>query len=114
MIIVYNAESGVANTLLNIAHKSISPNTYACQLCKLTHGVLNIKTEWNEFIKAHHQDWRVMHKDEFEKEFSLKITYPAILDDAMNLILKDTEINDVKTTSEMIELIKVKLINSKG
>jgi hypothetical protein len=36
LVFVYNADSGVFNTLSDIAHKIFSPETYACNLCALT------------------------------------------------------------------------------
>ncbi|NJM95354.1 MAG: GTPase, partial [Acaryochloridaceae cyanobacterium CSU_5_19] len=37
LIFVYNANSGGINTALDIAHKLLSPSTYRCNLCRLTH-----------------------------------------------------------------------------
>jgi hypothetical protein len=38
LLFVYNADSGVFNLVTDIAHKIFSPQTYACQLCCITHG----------------------------------------------------------------------------
>jgi hypothetical protein len=46
LIFVYNADSGGLNTLFDIAHKVVSPETYSCSLCMLTHGVLSERTAW--------------------------------------------------------------------
>ena len=35
---IYNAKSGLANSIFDLAHKLISPDTYECNLCKITHG----------------------------------------------------------------------------
>ena len=37
LIFVYNAGSGKLNALFDMAHKIVSPTTYECSLCALTH-----------------------------------------------------------------------------
>jgi hypothetical protein len=39
LLFVYNADSGLAAALFDSAHKLLSPQTYACNLCALTHGL---------------------------------------------------------------------------
>ncbi len=39
LLFVYNADSGLVAGLFDSAHKLLSPSTYQCQLCTLTHGV---------------------------------------------------------------------------
>ena len=50
LLFVYNADSGLFNTLTDIAHKMLSPKTYTCNLCAITHGLFSEKEEWKEFI----------------------------------------------------------------
>ncbi len=38
LIFVYNADSGKLNVLFDVGHKIVSPGTYKCDLCTLTHG----------------------------------------------------------------------------
>jgi hypothetical protein len=51
LIFVYNAESGKLNTLFDIAHKIIKPETYQCSLCAITHDAIKEKKAWTEFKK---------------------------------------------------------------
>lgn len=44
-LFVYNADSGLFNTATDIAHKILLPETYACNLCALTHGHFKIHEE---------------------------------------------------------------------
>ena len=52
LIFVYNADSGLFNTLTDIAHKVLSPDTYACNLCSITHGYLKERRKWRNFIRT--------------------------------------------------------------
>jgi len=38
IVFIYNAHSDIWNKYIDFAHKIISPSTYACDLCSLTHG----------------------------------------------------------------------------
>jgi hypothetical protein len=52
LLFVYNANSGKLNAAFDMAHKAISPSTYKCSLCALTHNPLKEKKEWVDFQKA--------------------------------------------------------------
>ena len=38
LLFVYNADTGLFNTVADAAHKILSPSTYSCNLCKVTYG----------------------------------------------------------------------------
>ena len=65
LLFVYNADSGLFNLLADIGHKIFSPDTYACELCMLTHGYFSENKAWRHFIDALDCDCRFMHRDEF-------------------------------------------------
>jgi hypothetical protein len=79
LLFVYNADAGRVNALLDLVHKTISPGTYACSLCALTHGV-RMRPEWKAFIKALPVEARFLHRDEFWAGFSALRPYalPAV------------------------------------
>ncbi|MCI5227455.1 MAG: GTPase [Candidatus Electrothrix sp. AX2] len=81
IIFVYNAESGPINTLLDIGHKFLRPDTYSCALCSLTHGVLREKEAWQQYRAATEHELEFLHKDEFEEKYGKRAgqTYPVIL-----------------------------------
>jgi len=45
LIFVYNAESGTMNSAIDFAHKMLSPETYECNLCRITYGNFAMKKE---------------------------------------------------------------------
>ena len=108
LIFVYNANSGKLNTLFDIAHKLISPETYECALCSLTHGALSEKKAWKEFRERTRLDMDFLHKDEFEKLFEQSFDYPVILkqSDTLDLFLNADEISQVKSVGGLIALIE--------
>lgn len=108
LIFVYNANSGKLNTLFDIAHKLISPETYECALCTLTHGALSEKKAWKEFRERTRLDMEFLHKDEFEKLYEQSFDYPVILkqSDTLDLFLNADEISQVKSVGGLIALIE--------
>ncbi len=79
LIFVYNAKSDIINSVFDYAHKLISPNTYSCQLCKLTHSNFGEKVEWKDFKEQSDIDMKFLHIDEFEEQFKEKFSYPVLL-----------------------------------
>ena len=83
LLFVYNANSGKLNSLFGIAHKIISPNTYTCELCSLTHGVFSETIEWKNFRETSSLAMEFFHVNEFLRMYSdemySKISFPAIL-----------------------------------
>ena len=83
LIFVYNADSGLFNTAADIAHKVLSPSTYACDLCALTHGHFKIRQEWVSFIEELPVETEFLHRDEYLKHHGRpEVEFPAIFIDA--------------------------------
>ncbi|MDH5180822.1 MAG: hypothetical protein OEZ39_12885 [Gammaproteobacteria bacterium] len=80
LVFVYNADSGMFNTITDIAHKILSPDTYDCKLCMLTHSYFKIKQDWVDFLKDIDADCEFLHRDELSEKYGLKnIELPVIL-----------------------------------
>ena len=69
LLFVYNADSGLFNTMADIGHKIFSPETYECALCALTHGYFKERTEWRSFIEGLEIECDFMHRDEFNRHY---------------------------------------------
>lgn len=116
LIFIYNADSGLANTILDGAHKIISPATYACSLCKLTHGALSEKKIWTLFteqLKLEGKALLFLHKDEFRKayrsKFGHKFTYPILLAEGargLEILVNTNELDALGSTEQLIALVK--------
>ncbi|MGB7873936.1 MAG: hypothetical protein WBL25_06095 [Anaerolineales bacterium] len=72
LIFVYNADSGILNSLKDWMHKFISPETYACSLCALTYGNLGMRRPWREFIKELGYEVEFLHRDELAEPYGIQ------------------------------------------
>ncbi len=122
LILVYNANSGFFNSIKDALHKSISPNTYSCNLCSLTFGAISMKNEWKEFIDNLKIPSKFYHRDEFFemlKTHPHKIEntkFPAVflhLNEKLSLFITSIEINQVKKLEDLMDLVTKKLKNLK-
>jgi hypothetical protein len=52
VIFVYNADSGIFNSIEDYVHKIVSPSTYGCNLCGLTYGNMGMKNNWKQYISG--------------------------------------------------------------
>jgi hypothetical protein len=79
LVFVYNADSGLFNTATDIAHKLLSPSTYACNLCALTHDTFKVREEWTSFLNTLDADLEFLHRDEFHKRYPhIQAALPAV------------------------------------
>ncbi len=104
LIFVYNADSGFINTLIDIGHKAISPQTYQCNLCDLTFGLLKERKQWKKFREESKTEMEFLHKDEFEQKYGQKFEYPLILKDDKDLsvMISKVQLNEIKTLDKLI------------
>jgi hypothetical protein len=81
LLFVYNADSGLFNTLADIGHKIFSPGTYACDLCALTHGYFSERREWRAFIESLAVPCEFLHRDEFVRACPEQsaLAFPVVL-----------------------------------
>ncbi|MDH5387945.1 MAG: GTPase [Gammaproteobacteria bacterium] len=105
LIFVYNADSGLFNTVSDIAHKVLSPKTYSCNLCALTHGHFKIKQEWVEFLEQIDTELEFLHRDEFLKKYHQdNAELPAIFIEVNNELspwLDQASINQIQTLDDL-------------
>lgn len=112
LIFIYNADSGVLNMILDGAHKIFSPSTYGCNLYDITYGAFVESLIWKKFRYETNIKMEFLHKDEFAKTYKSKFghnyTFPIILKPTVNgleVFIKTVELNILKNTNELIELI---------
>jgi len=108
LIFVYNADSGMLNTVKDISQKLFSPQTYDCFLCSLTHDTFKENSEWKAFRNNSETEMVFLHRDEFEKKYNRKMEYPVILkevDDLETVISKDT-LASYSSLSDLIQAVK--------
>jgi len=110
LIFIYNADTGLFNTMADIGHKIFSPSTYKCDLCALTHGYFSEQKSWRNYIEAMNIETRFLHRDEFLKEFpQLKQTQlPAVFlqdNEQTKLCVNAKSLADCKDLDDLQNLI---------
>lgn len=115
LIFVYNANSGKLNLYKDIAHKILSPGTYPCSLCAVTHGVFNEKEVWKDFRETGNFDMHFYHTDEFLKAYQSKwlqkFDFPVILEENQNelsVFISKEELDRIENAQKLIALIEEK------
>jgi len=109
LIFVYNANSGIGNLVLDVAHKLFSPKTYACNLCAITFNTFSENKTWKTFRAQSTIDFEFLHIDEFKKKHqNLKFDYPVILNESIEVFLDKEAINALHNVEDLISIIKTK------
>ena len=106
LLFVYNADSGIFNTLSDIAHKMFSPDTYECNLCAITHSHFSMRSAWADFLETLDAKLEFLHRDELIKEYGeQKASLPAIFfvgdDKKLELAVDSDSINKCKTIEDL-------------
>ena len=113
LVFVYNADSGLFNTVTDIAHKILSPSTYSCQLCQLTHSYFSIKQDWVSFLADIDADCEFLHRDELQEKYAVAETrLPIIMrksDDTLEAWITQDEINKCESIEALKAMIKKRL-----
>jgi hypothetical protein len=112
LILVYNADSGIINSVTDYFHKIVKPSTYQCNLCALTYDNFGMISIWKDFANDLSVDVEFLHKDEFEKEYKFeKVEFPSgFLKKGVDvdLLISADEINRCKSLPELMELVEKK------
>ncbi|MBT8347195.1 MAG: hypothetical protein KJO28_12930 [Desulfofustis sp.] len=108
LIFVYNANSGMINVIKDIGHKLMSPQTYDCFLCSLTHGTFREDQKWKSFREGSSIDMEFLHLDEFEKKYGMKHSYPVILKQSsqVEVVLSREQLGHLTSVDDLILAIK--------
>lgn len=113
LLFIYNANSGLRNTILDGAHKIISPNTYQCNLCDITYGAFTENRVWKKFRKDSDLAMEFLHKDEFQEQYASKFghsfQFPIVLGitaSEMEVLVNTEELNALDQAEDLIALIK--------
>jgi hypothetical protein len=114
VIFVYALDGGLFNDLTNFAHKLISPQTYPCNLCTLTSGMVSKKREWTEFLRGLGVETELLHRNEFAQRYptvqhSLPAAFLLAGDAQPELLITSDELNACRNLDELISLVSEKV-----
>ena len=109
LVFVYNADSGLFNTLTDVAHKIFSPRTYQCNLCALTHSAVGMRKEWKRFLDGLGGPLEFLHADELKARYGVKdVPLPAIFQsdgERLEVLVGANSINACWTMDDLKRLI---------
>lgn len=110
LLFIYNANSGLLSSLKDTAYKAVSPDTYECNLCKVTFGPVSMKQMWKEYIASLPYDVEFLHRDEFRKRYPDKKSEPlpalfAEKGGSVEMAIPASEINLARSVEDLIGLV---------
>jgi hypothetical protein len=80
IIFVYNAEAGFLNGMMDSVHKIVSPSTYECSLCAITHGSFTMDKSWRSYLRTLPLETVFHHREDFRAAYpEADVALPAIL-----------------------------------
>lgn len=103
LIIVYKAKSGTLNKSLDYLHKMFSPETYSCDLCRITHGNFGAKKEWTQLLNKLNMKVAYFYCDNLPKEIA-EMECPSIL------VRENAQLDSLISAVELKEISLEKLI----
>ena len=92
LLFVYNADSGMANALLDTGRRIFRPQDYPCALCKITYGPFGKSKDWELFVSQLPYEASFIHKDELPALLqAVTLSFPCLilLDQAQYDVLID-------------------------
>jgi len=120
LIFIYNANSGTLNKYLDITHKILSPKTYQCRLCDITHGTFKVRPSWKTFRENTAIEMEFHHIDEFEQHYKSKFghqfTYPIVLiqeHSDLQVFISTEEIEKIEGVDDLMKLVEARYKESK-
>jgi hypothetical protein len=113
LIFIYNANSDLFSKASDFAHKLLSPHTYNCSLCAITHGNFSVHQEWADFVASFNIPVQFLYKNDFESLYPKEeAIYPMVylrVSNKLNKLVTATEIGQQKGVGELINLIEKKV-----
>ncbi|MEE4166879.1 MAG: hypothetical protein V2I35_12825 [Desulfocapsaceae bacterium] len=109
LIFVYNADSGLVNTVKDIGQKLFNPDNYGCLLCSLTHGTFREDPEWKAFRRNSSIEMQFLHRDEFERRYDMQMEYPLILrddGDGLKVAFDKEQLAALGSLADLIQTVK--------
>ncbi len=114
LLFVYNADSGLFNTMADAAHKILSPQTYQCDLCRITYGWFQERSDWRDFIDGLGIDCTFLHRDQFQARYpDHPIELPAILcldDDAPRVCVHAQTLAECEDIDALIRQVRQRCV----
>jgi len=111
VFILYNANAGLLNGAFDSIHKIISPSTYQCGLCSITHGYFGAKLAWKNFLlelQASDFNVRILYQEDLKNWPLNFVEVPGVYllqDGVLSLLIGQNQLTKLKTSEEIVEVL---------
>ncbi len=113
LIFVYNLDKGSLSDIKDHMYSAAPVKTPACNLCSLILSPVGMKKGWKRFISDLGIPSQYLFREEFSKEFGFsKFTAPGVfiqMGGSLILIAGAEDINNCKSTDDLIDLVKQRI-----
>jgi len=112
LVFIYNAKSGIINSLIDFTHKVISPDTYECNLCAITYGTFTKKNLWADYIESIPIASIFTYKDKIVDKKLDNVILPAVFlkkNDRFIQLISSIELNKLDNLEGLIVLLNARL-----
>lgn len=109
LIFIYNANAGLLHATIDTLHKWLSPSTYACQLCRITHHGFGMMTRMRKYLDSLDMELVFLHRDDYEEQIPFPVELPAILkrsNDEVRIILDNQAINECSDLEQLLQRLE--------
>ncbi len=114
LVFVYNANAGLLAGALDSIHKTVSPDTYACNLCAVTHGLLTMRPAWRKWLKSLAMPVDFYHRPDFRAAFPALVSTPLPLigksaDEQFSILLDADALSKLGSVDALVATLQSKL-----
>jgi hypothetical protein len=113
LIFVYNAEDGLIHGMIDSIHKTLSPKTYACDLCALTYGAVSMKKTWRDWLRSLAIETQFYHRADFKAAWpEVNISLPAVMKEiegGLEFVVPAQDLKAIKTVDDLIAVIEERI-----
>jgi hypothetical protein len=115
ILFVYNAKAGIVAGMMDSVHKAVSPETYECALCAITHGYFTMQREFRNWLKALPYPVTFHHRPDFRSAYpqAKNIALPVVLlksaDGTLIEILDAARLKSIKRSDDLVTALDAAL-----
>jgi len=113
LVFIFNADSSPFKQAFDFFKRLGYPQTYQCNLTKLTHDGLNMKKEWQSFVQTLPIKTKFYHRDMFKKKYSdYKTEFPVALlieNDKFKNFITAGEMGSFGSMQELMDAVTKKI-----
>jgi hypothetical protein len=114
LVIVYNANAGIAAGVMDSVHKLVSPSTYPCQLCAVTYGLTSMRRDWRVFLDGLGMELVFHHRPDFRAAFPQAADWPLPLvaveeGGVLRELVSAADFHDIPDLVSLIQVVNSRL-----